>query len=172
MSAELERVFIVNEDRSVCAECEAYLKALGFIVRTFHSGKEFANAVDGSTPGCLVLDIHLHGPDGWEAQKKAALAGCKRQFILTSADASIGLTKWAFNSGAVGFLPKPVNDQSLVNLIYQAFEIAEKNPSDKFLMAITAVFLMTTALGCDMNDGTPRFLASSGQGSEKILHNN
>jgi FixJ family two-component response regulator len=95
-------------------------------VETFLSGKAFFSTVAEAIPGCLILDIHLPGLDGWEVQRRLVSAGSKRPIIIMTADKNGGLRDQALQAGAVGFLQKPFNDQALVDLITVALEKKEK----------------------------------------------
>ncbi len=122
MSPGNKQIFIVDDDISVCRALSILLATYGFTVDTFTSAGEFFCAVPNSVPGCLLLDIHMPGLDGWETQQQLIKSGSSRPIIMMSADKNYGLNKKAINAGAVGFLQKPFNDQALVDLINSAFE--------------------------------------------------
>ena len=77
---------------------------------------------DVATPGCLILDIHMPGLDGWETLQHLIKSGSNRRVIIISAEKNDGLSEKALKAGAVGFLQKPFNDQALVGLINIALE--------------------------------------------------
>jgi len=110
-------IFIVDDDESVCRALKTLLVTYGFEVTTFNSGQSFFNAITHDTPGCLLLDIHMPGLDGWEIQKQILASGSKRPVIFISAEKKDDASDRAFKVGAVGFLQKPVNGQTLVDLI-------------------------------------------------------
>ncbi len=167
MTTDIKKVFIVDDDESVCRSIKCLLTTFGFTVETFLSGKDFFNAVAETDPGCLVLDINMPGLDGWEVQRRLAIAGSKRQFIIISADKDDGFRERALEIGAIGFLQKPFNDQQLVNLINQSFEIGENSMKNNFLMVFIAAFLMTTVLGCNMFKGAGKDMENAGQSIQK-----
>lgn len=121
MSVGSKQVFIVDDDRSICRALKLLLMTYGFDVDTFSSAEEFFSAVPNSTPGCLILDIHMPGISGWEAQKRLEKSGSNRPVIFISADKREGLRDKAFKAGVAGFLQKPFHDQDLVDLINQAY---------------------------------------------------
>ncbi|OGS28086.1 MAG: hypothetical protein A2297_07035 [Elusimicrobia bacterium RIFOXYB2_FULL_48_7] len=124
MSANKKQVYILDDDESVCRALKILLSTYGFEVKTFLSGEEFFSAVPDKAPGCLVLDIHMPGMDGWEVLKRIIESGSKRPVIIISAEKNGGpevLNKKSLKAGAVGFFQKPVNDQNLVNLINKAY---------------------------------------------------
>ena len=117
MNSKKKQIFIVDDDVSVCQALTFLLATYGFSVKTFTCAEDFFNAVPNSAPGCLLLDIHMPGLDGWETQQRLLKSGSSRPVIIMSADKNGGLNKKALKAGAAGFLQKPFNDRALVGLI-------------------------------------------------------
>ena len=117
MLSKNKQIFIVDDDVSVCRALSVLLATYGFTVDTFTSTEEFFSAVSNSVPGCLILDIHMPGLDGWETLQYLNKSGSSRPVIIISADKNEGLNEKALKAGAVGFLQKPFNDKALVDLI-------------------------------------------------------
>ena len=122
MLSKNKQIFIVDDDVSVCCALSVLLVTYGFTVGTFTSTEEFFSAVSNSVPGCLILDIHMPGLDGWQALKRIIKPDSNRPVIIMSADRDEGLNERALKAGAVGYLQKPFNDQALVDLIKVAVE--------------------------------------------------
>ncbi len=114
-------IFIVDDDLSVCRALKLLMETYGFSVKTFASSQEFLNAVPNHVEGCLILDIHMPGLNGWDTQKILTDTGSDRPVIIITADKNGGLKEHAMQAGAVGFLQKPFDDQELVALVNQAF---------------------------------------------------
>jgi len=121
MSSDKKQIYIVDDDKSICRALKLLMVTYEFKVDTFSSSEEFFSAVPNSAPGCLILDIHMPGLNGWDTQKKLVKSGAKRPVIIISADKSDGLKDMALKAGAKGFLHKPFNDQELVDLINRAY---------------------------------------------------
>ena len=117
MVMQKNKIYIVDDDVSVCRALAVLLATYGFRVDTFTSAEEFFRAVPNSIPGCLILDIHMPGLDGWETQQRLLKSGSNRPVIIMSADKNGGLNERVLKAGAVGFLQKPFNDRALVDLI-------------------------------------------------------
>ena len=115
-----KQIFIVDDDASVCRALFILLTTYGLLVRTFTSAEDFFRAVPNSVPGCLILDIHMPGIDGWELLKHISPLECNRSVIIISAEKNGGLNERVLNAGALGFLQKPFNDQDLIDLINKA----------------------------------------------------
>ena len=129
MLFENKQIFIVDDDASVCRALSVLLVTYGFTVDTFTCAEDFFNAVPNSVPGCLILDIHMPGLDGWETQQRLLKSGSIRRVIIMSADKNGGVNERAVKAGAAGFLQKPFNAQELVDLINIAVE--KKGSTDK-----------------------------------------
>jgi len=127
MLPEKKQIFILDDDESVCRALGILLVTYEFRVKTFVSAEDFFRAVPNRTPGCLLLDIHMSGLDGWETLQHLRTSGSRRPVIIMSADKNGGLNERALKTGAVGFLQKPFNDQALVDLIKVAFKRRNKH---------------------------------------------
>jgi len=110
-------IYIVDDDESVCRALKTLLITYEFVVKTFNSSQAFFDSVAPNDPGCLFLDIHMPGLDGWEVQKRILSSGSTRPIIFISAEKQDNAAERALKVGAVGFLQKPVNAQTLVDLI-------------------------------------------------------
>jgi two-component system response regulator FixJ len=117
MAQENKRIFVVDDDESVCRALSVLLVTYGFTVETFTSAEEFFRIVPDSASGCLLLDIHMPGLDGWGTLERLSKSGSVRPVIIISAEKSGGLNEKVLKAGAAGFLQKPFNDQALVDLI-------------------------------------------------------
>lgn len=124
MAEDRKKVFIIDDDESVCRALKYLLMTYGFEVETFLSGQAFFNAVSDTASGCLLLDINMPGLDGWEVQRMQQmleLAHAKRKVIFMTGDKSGEYRERIAAAGAAGFLQKPFNGQELVDLVNQAF---------------------------------------------------
>ena len=117
MQLDKKQVYVVDDDESVCRALGLLLATYGFAVDTFTSAEAFFSAVPNSAAGCLIMDIHMPGLDGWKAQQYMIESGSKRPVIIMSGDKTEGFDERALKTGAVGYLQKPFNDQALVNLV-------------------------------------------------------
>ena len=130
MSPENKKVYIVDDDESVCRALGLLLGTFGFEMQTFASAAEFLGSVLRHAPGCLILDVHMAGMDGFALQQKLSSNGFRLPIIFMSADKNLQFSEpYLKSAGAVGFLQKPFNDQALVDLINIALE--KKDSTDK-----------------------------------------
>jgi len=122
MSSDKKQIYIVDDDESVSRALKLLLVIYGFAVETFVSAEKFFSSVSNSTEGCLILDLHLSGLNGWDTQKRIRDTGFNRPIIFISTDKDDNLKGQALKAGAVGFLQKPFDDHALIGLIKVAFE--------------------------------------------------
>lgn len=117
-----KKVFIVDDDESICRAFKILLTTFDFEVKTFNSASSFFDAVTDDEPGCLVLDIHMPETNGWAMLKKIIDSGSNRPVIFVSAEKNDNTAEHALKVGAAGFLQKPVNGLTLVDFINSTFE--------------------------------------------------
>ena len=115
-------IYILDDDESICRALKTFLMTYEFNVKTFNSAKSFFDAVPSDAPGCLILDIRMPVLDGWAVQKKILDSGSNRPVIFISAEKIDDAADRALKAGAVGFLQKPFDGQTLVDLINGASE--------------------------------------------------
>lgn len=115
-------IFIVDDDESVCRSIRRLLISAGFKADTFASAQTFLDSVPPETEGILVLDIRMPEIDGFEFQKKLVSCGSPLKIIFITAYAQPGDREYAMQTGAIGFLQKPFDDQSLLNLIHSTMK--------------------------------------------------
>jgi len=121
MPEKQRQLWVVDDDESVWRALKCLLGTYGFKVDTFLSGEKYFEDIKDGQQGCLLLDIHMPGLDGWEVLKNILKTGIKRPVIVISADKNGGLEKKVLKAGAAGFFQKPVNDENLVALINKVY---------------------------------------------------
>jgi FixJ family two-component response regulator len=126
MSLPEATVFIVDDDPSICAALSRLFKSVGLPARSFAGPREFLDQAPKLGPGCLVLDMRLPGLSGLDLQGELARAGIGLPIIFLTAHGSVPLSVKAMKAGAVDFLEKPVEDQTLLDAVYQALKGARQ----------------------------------------------
>ena len=115
-------VFVVDDDPSVRSALKRLIKSVGLKVTTFTSAQEFLDHDHPDTPSCLVLDIRMPGLSGLELQDQMAALGLNMPIIFITGHGSVPISVRAMKEGAVDFLEKPFDDQTLLDAIHQAIE--------------------------------------------------
>ena len=113
-------VFIVDDDASVRKGLERLVRSVGLRGKTFASAPEFLQCAAPDGPNCLVLDVRMPGVSGLALQETLAAAGRRIPIIFITGHGDIPMSVRAMKGGAVDFLPKPFNDQDLLEAIQAA----------------------------------------------------
>ena len=121
VSLSRKQIYIVDDDGSVLRSLKLLLVSYGFAADTFSSAEEFFSAVPNSAAGCLILDVHMPGLNGWDTQQRLIKEGYSLPVIVISADKSDSFKDQALKAGAVGFLQKPFEDHYLLHMVTQVF---------------------------------------------------
>jgi len=122
MSGENALVFVVDDDPSIREALESLLQSVGLGVRTFASAQDFLSSERPAVPSCLVLDLHLPGLSGLDLQQELARANIEIPIIFISGGGDIPASVRAIKAGALEFLTKPFDKDSLLDAIRQGLE--------------------------------------------------
>jgi len=115
-------VFVVDDDVSVRESLELLIKFAGWQPETFSSGADFLARPRTTTPSCLVLDISLPDLNGLELQKLIASERTDMPIIFITGHGDVPMTVQAMKAGAVEFLTKPFDDETLLTAIRHAIK--------------------------------------------------
>ena len=115
-------VFIVDDDDSVRKALTRLINSVGLNVETFASADDFLKRESHHGPACLVLDIRMPGLSGLDLQDELVAAGRTLPIIFISGHGNIPLSVRAMKAGAVDFIEKPFEDQSLLDAINQSLK--------------------------------------------------
>jgi len=115
-------VYVVDDDVSVRKATARLFRSAGFKVTTFASADEFLEYPTSDAPACLILDLEMPGRGGIDLQVELAHRGIELPIVFMTGHGDIPTTVTALKQGAVDFLPKPVDDQRLIEVVQQAIE--------------------------------------------------
>lgn len=113
-------VHVVDDDESLRAALQRQLSAAGYQVRVYASAGEFLLAPPIDTPGCLLLDLAMPGPSGLDLQSALERHGVRLPVIFLTGHGDVATGVKAMKAGAVDFLTKPVERNTLLTAISQA----------------------------------------------------
>ena len=113
-------VFIVDDDTGVRKSIRELLISVGLAVETFESAQSFLDAFDAARPGCLVLDVRMAHMSGLALEAKLAEMGADIPIVFISGHGDIAMAVGAVKRGAVDFVPKPYQQQHLLDAVDEA----------------------------------------------------
>jgi len=120
MPQESVTVYVVDDDESVRRALQRLLRSAGYHAVTFESAEDFIDSTPGGGEGCLILDIRLPGMTGLDLQEKLSASGAKYAVIIMTAHDNPQWRQRAKKAGAVAYLKKPFDEQSLLDAIQLA----------------------------------------------------
>jgi two-component system, LuxR family, response regulator FixJ len=124
-------VHVVDDDAAVRRSLERLLDAAGFHVVSYQSPTAFLNSGSGLSAGCVLLDIRMPGVDGLEVQSRLNRLRVNLPVIVMTGHGDVPSAVRAMKAGAVDFLEKPFDDETLLNAIGGAFAKAGRLIGDR-----------------------------------------
>ncbi len=115
-------VYVVDDDQSVRRATTRLLRTANLNVETFATANDFLENYQANGPCCLLLDLQLPGLNGIETQQHLADKNLTLPIVFMTGHGDIPTTVNAMKNGAVDFLTKPVDDQTLIETVQRALE--------------------------------------------------
>ena len=115
-------VAIVDDDDLMRSALQGMLKSVGLPSQAFASAEEFLTSGQQHETGCLIADIRMPGMSGLELQAKLNAEHCRIPTIFITAHGDAKMRMQALRAGAVEFLAKPFDDESLLSSVRAAVE--------------------------------------------------
>jgi two-component system response regulator DctR len=113
-------VFVVDDDTGVRKSIRELLISVGLAVETFESAQSFLDAFDAARLGCLVLDVRMAHMSGLALEARLAEMGADIPIVFISGHGDISMAVGAVKRGAVDFVPKPYQEQHLLDAVNEA----------------------------------------------------
>jgi FixJ family two-component response regulator len=113
-------VAIVDDDDSVRGTLQELLRSAGFSSRAFESAEAFLGSGHQQETACLITDIRMPGMSGLELQARLNADRCRIPTIFITAHGDEDMRFQALREGAVEFLPKPFDDEVMIESIRAA----------------------------------------------------
>jgi FixJ family two-component response regulator len=115
-------VAIVDDDDLMRSALQGMLKSAGLPSQAFASAEEFLKSGEQDQTECLIADIRMPGMSGLELQAKLNAEQCRIPTIFITAHGDTKMRMQALRAGAVEFLAKPFDDESLLSSVRAALE--------------------------------------------------
>ena len=126
MNATGLAVAVVDDEASVRRALGRLLRSAGYPVEDFEAGEPFLLALDERRFGCVVLDLHMPGVDGFEVLTRIGRLGHRPPVIvLTGHDSPESRARVAEIRGETAFLRKPIDGEVLLQAVETALEAGQ-----------------------------------------------
>lgn len=140
-------VFIVDDDEQVRNALTLLMESVGLNTESFTSAQEYLDQFDVDKPGCLILDVRMPGISGLDLQARLAAERIHPAIIIITGHGDVPMAVRAVTAGAVDFIEKPFNNQSMLDTVHKAIEQDAKHRGESSLVQDIEVHY---------NDLTPR----------------
>lgn len=138
------RVWLVDDDTSICWMLERALRSSGISPRAFQSAESALDALNSEAPEVLVTDVRLPGQSGFDLLRQGREIRPGLPVIVMTAYSDLGSAVSAYEGGAFEYLPKPFDLDQAVSLIRRAGN-ANAKPETESIPAPVIPNLLGTA---------------------------
>jgi two-component system response regulator FixJ len=121
MTNSEQTVFIVEDDAAVRDSLGVLLGLNGYRTQSFACAEDFL-AVYRPAAGCLLLDVRMPGMSGLELQAELLRHPPTLPIIVITAHGDVATVRKSLKSGAVDFLEKPVDPDTLLAVVRTALD--------------------------------------------------
>ncbi|MBF0321044.1 MAG: response regulator [Nitrospirae bacterium] len=114
------RILLVDDEKQFLDTLSQRLEVRGLNVESVTSGEDALRMVKDKSFDAIVLDLTMPGLDGIEVLHRIKAEHPDLQIIMLTGHATVDKTVAAMKEGAVDFLEKPVDINTLINKIDEA----------------------------------------------------
>jgi FixJ family two-component response regulator len=119
-------VAVVDDEEPVRKALERLLRSAGFTVKTYPSGAAFLDSLCEYLPDCVVLDLHMPPPSGFDVLEILHRNDKNLPVVVISAEHNSHNCARVQSFGANTFLAKPVDDAELIHAVTAAMRAQEQ----------------------------------------------
>lgn len=113
-------ISIVDDDAWARDGLKDLVLSLGYKALTFESAEQFVQSGNIRDTACLITDLQMPGLSGLELQARLRSEGHQTSVIVVTAYPTEQQRARALQDGAIGFLTKPLDEQSLIDCLARA----------------------------------------------------
>ena len=110
-------VYVIDDDELQRQALSSLLRSTGIKTELFGSCDEFLAFDRPDLPGCLVLDVRLHGYSGLIFQEHHGLRRNPLPIVFITGHGDVWTCAKAMKAGAVDFLTKPLREQEILDAV-------------------------------------------------------
>src|SRR6202453_216292 len=119
------KVLVVEDDGALRSNLSEVFSLNDFEVRQASDGLEAIDRVRGERPDLVVMDVSMPRMGGLEALRKIKEVDPSIVVIIVTAYSALEDAVRAVKDGAYNYLPKPIKQQALVEMVQRALEAPE-----------------------------------------------
>ena len=137
MSSESDKkitIHLIEDDVSQRDSIKSLLAFKGFITKTYSTANDFLKTLPFERPAIVIADIQLPGISGVDLHRMLLKKNINPPIIFISGEASIQESIDAMKQGAIEFLVKPFEIDTLIAAVNNAIKIELKEINLNFLL--------------------------------------
>jgi PAS domain S-box-containing protein len=123
-------ISIVDDDELARDGIRELVESLGYKTATFESAEDFLKSSMAAKTTCLITDVQMPGLGGLELQEALQSLGHRTSAIVITAYPNEKHRTRALKNGAVGYLSKPFDDESLIECLSAAIKSRSSQGDD------------------------------------------
>jgi two-component system, LuxR family, response regulator FixJ len=124
-------IYVIDDDEAVRQSLEFVLKTAGMTARGFDSAAAFLEVLPQIRSGCIVTDVRMPGITGIDLLRRVKELGIDVPVIVITGHGDISLAVEAMKIGAIDFLEKPFDDDTLLaavrSSLHRTADTAQRN---------------------------------------------
>ncbi len=117
-----ERVWVIDDDRSIRWVLEKALSKIGMNVVSFPSASGILDRLNDDRPDALIADIRMPGMDGLTLMERVKALYPELPVIIMTAHSDLDSAIAAYEGGAFEYLPKPFDVDEAIDLVKRAIK--------------------------------------------------
>jgi two-component system, LuxR family, response regulator FixJ len=114
-------VHVIDDDEAVRESLVFLLSTADFKVHAYETPEAFLNDIEGITSGCVITDVRMPQMSGLELLQRIQQTHADLPVIVITGHGDVPLAVEAMKTGAVDFLEKPFDDETLLAAVRAAF---------------------------------------------------
>ncbi len=113
---------IIDDDASVRLFITRLVESNGYSSRRYGTAEQFMAEDNVSDPGCVLIDLDLPGLNGADLVKWINCQPKVLPSIVVTGNGTVPVAVQCLNQGAIDFLEKPINADSLLRSVRRAVD--------------------------------------------------
>ncbi|MCT8153853.1 sigma 54-interacting transcriptional regulator, partial [Klebsiella aerogenes] len=130
MSSDKVQILVVDDDVSHCTILQALLRGWGYQVALAHNGLQALEQIHQQVFDLVLCDIRMAEMDGIATLKEIKAYNPAIPVLIMTAFSSVGTAVEAIKSGALDYLIKPLDFDTLQQTLVQALAHTRQSESD------------------------------------------
>ena len=121
-----KRVLVVDDEPNIVMSLEFLMRRAGFEVAVARNGREALDALDGTPPDLLLLDVMMPELDGYEVCERirARLEWNATKIVMLTARGREVERERGLSLGADAYVTKPFSTRDLVEQVKRMLDVA------------------------------------------------